>query len=630
MSPGIGDDDEEYLKRFVTEFLPELPDHVVWSIVNMLPPEYIFDFLLYLPDSAIRDVLKDQLYNKQLHLLLLPRTSSYRKELVTVSPYVKLMGYFEITQFLRDNEDLNPAKLVLDGCGDVPSLKSIMETNRERLTTKVGDLVVLADNDVTTADVNFFLSFPNLKRLQIHQLQTKERNLVRINENLKKHKNLDTIIFLGHNYRDWTGVEFPRSLSHLDLSWYDFTKPETIQLPPGLKELYLNKAGVNLLNISKISFPENLHTLMLTYNDIESVDLSDFPRNLNTLDLSYNRILDVYDRKGTGWPSQLKSLLLTQCGIDDAIFQQMASLKWPQDLKNMVLTNNPITSFSNLDFPPNLELLDLSLTRLGSLYDTRNSPHKGPYFIFPESLKILRMFELSLRVNEEYRGLRMKLPSSLEQLDLTECFLSHLEIFEFPRSLQVLRMSGNKISDLKSYNNEDVNWSQLVNLKRLEMDFNRIGDLSDWYPPPNLEVLNLTQNPLRMIHSKFPLFSTPPVLLKELNLSFCSIEDIDEKITLPPFLKIFDLHDNFLQDTFTIPSAICEHKHLKRLDLSRNGITKLSYGSKGSSKLKTLDLSENMIRSSRTELEDFYSAMATGLGVVVRNKRFKINSIHNF
>lgn len=115
MSPGIGDDDEEYLKRFVTEFLPELPDHVVWSIVNMLPPEYIFDFLLYLPDSAIRDVLKDQLYNKQLHLLLLPRTSSYRKELVTVSPYVKLMGYFEITQFLRDNEDLNPAKLACIG-----------------------------------------------------------------------------------------------------------------------------------------------------------------------------------------------------------------------------------------------------------------------------------------------------------------------------------------------------------------------------------------------------------------------------------------------------------------------------------------------------------------------------------
>ena len=73
-----------------------------------------------------------------------------------------------------------------------------------------------------------------------------------------------------------------------------------------------------------------------------------------------------------------------------------------------------------------------------------------------------------------------------------------------------------------------------------------------------------------------------------------------------------------------------KRQHLKRLDLSRNGITKLSYGSKGSSKLKTLDLSENMIRSSRTELEDFYSAMATGLGVVVRNKRFKINSIHNF
>ncbi|KAK6455838.1 uncharacterized protein RJT20DRAFT_51070 [Scheffersomyces xylosifermentans] len=626
-------DEEQYIQVFVTEYLQKLPDHLIVQVVRQLPFDYVKEFLLQLKGSVIRNVIKQELYRQELHFVISPTKRPYISRLPKDQrEFIKFTGYFDIRQFLEDNPDINPAKLLVISGGDFISLRNLLQENKSRLVNEVKHLeITLEECELRSSDIEFLLSFPNLRRLQVSRFKLKDSDISEINHALANHNGLEEILFLGQQYSSWSGVTFPPNLVQLDLSWNETTMVGTINLPKSLEEIYFNQVGLDDYVFANLRYPENLKILMLTRNYLSKLDIATLPRTLEIIDLSFNNIDTYEDSSSVGWPPKLQSLLLAFCEIDDDVFKTISKLQWPKELKNLVLEGNMLQRFENLDFPDSLELLDLSKNHLVSFLNPNNSADMGPYFNFPESLKSLRLSDLLNMTYNETTTSRIKFPNGLTELDLNETCIYSLHVFEFPTSLEKLVLSGNNLQDLKSYNDGLRNWFQLENLLQLDLYFNKLSDISQWNPPPKLKWLMLAANSIEELHPDLPIFSDPNNSLRIIDVSRCGVSRVDPNIKIPQFLSTLNLSHNLLKGKFVVPTSITSHKYLEILDLSENDISEIEFTAKGcASNLKYLNLSKNKIKPSRQEIERFYKDLEYGLGVLPKAKKSNVSSIHKF
>lgn len=58
-------------------------------------------------------------------------------------------------------------------------------------------------------------------------------------------------------------------------------------------------------------------------------------------------------------------------------------------------------------------------------------------------------------------------PSLLKELILRDCGIKCLDKFIFPANLEILSLRDNNITSLSSYNECEINWSKLTNLKEV-------------------------------------------------------------------------------------------------------------------------------------------------------------------
>ncbi|KAG7664755.1 uncharacterized protein J8A68_001710 [[Candida] subhashii] len=604
-------------------------------------------------DNEIRQFVIEEYFNKELHFVLAPtqRPYFYSSSLSEIfRDFIVFRSYFQIKQFLDENPDLRPKKvLIVSGGGDFGSMKALLGEFEEWFKNgSVGAIEITLENyDMSSTDFNYLLGFNNLSRIHFsnNPLINMKRGLI-LNEKLANHPNLENIVFLKHEISEWKGVMLPKKLRCLDIAWNPQTDLSTLIIPDTVKELYFNQCNINDSGRVMKSLPAlNLSVLMLAHNFFSTLELSYLPRTLMALDLTYNSISCIEDQTGNGWPPMLENISLANNMLDDLALDGMLAnqIYWPQRLEILTVEGNKIKTFSKLgELPESLEILDLSQNNAASFLQENNGEVASEgYFKFPSKLRILGLECCSglNQVNnlENLRKYgRIRFPEGLTELNLSECNLSSLHGIQFPNSLKSLALSGNRLRELCSYNSPGVNWTQLVNLSELELFSNGISGLEEWEPPIKLTRLDLRENCLESISSKFPLFdrfyNAKMTRFTHLDLGYCWIESFDPNVRLPPNLIYLSLCNNSFKGPIFIPDAF---KAVQTLDLSENEITSIQIIDTDdgdiSNRLNSLDLSNNrLLKNHRKNMKfanEFYDRLEQMLGLKVKTRRFNVNSL---
>lgn len=627
------DSDDEYIDTFLVNHFPNLPDDIIVSVIKQLSLDYIIEWILHVPQ--LEDIVLQQFYNQnEIQFLISPTKRPHLNHV----PHDKLelttfKGYYQICTFLTENASkFVPKKLVIICGGDWLSLVCLL-TDFEIWLSKIEQLeLVLETHPLKSKDLENILAFKNLSKIHFSGVSLKGcSKWLRQTEMLVNHPSLSNIILLKHEIINWTDIELPRGLKSLDLSWDSTINIKTLKIPSGVEEIYFNSAKVDTIsNIDMSLCGENLNTLMLTYNSLTLISLKHLPPNLKTLDLSCNLISEIKDIE-YGWPD-LDNLLLRDNRLVDYSISQVT--QWPENLKMLALTANELETISYLEnLPDTIEVLDLSNNEFKSLLVSST----GESFKFPKNLKNLQIAGCKLLLPEDgdtSMSSYLTFPHQLEELNLSECNITSLNAFKFPLSLVKLALSGNIIRNLCSYDDHiSKSWTVLKHLRELDLYSNNIRNLEGWKIPENLKYLDLRVNYIETLLSDWPIFNSEfnqDLQLSHLNISYCRLEAISDNLQLPRYLRVLDLSNNSIAGTFKL--LVC-YKQLFSLNLSMNLIKDIEIvdDPNGVCNIFELDLGENYIchaNRNKESIQEFYLKLESGLHITIKNKKFKVNSLH--
>ena len=583
--------------------LVRLPDEIIVSVLALLPPAHIEVLLHYAP---LRPLVIDTYYAHELHVILSPTRRPHHCDPDPQRRQLIDFDYIEFDEFWRANPAVAPHRLVIFAGGDFGPLETLLATHRRRLAALAELHLHIERYEPTARDLASIAAFANVTKLQFTQTPLTLLAHPPHNAFLATLPNLEQLVLLGHNIKDWSAIALPPRLRHLDVLWNDEVRINSMVLPPSVTDLYWNQSGVRAV---PRRLAPHLATLMLTYNDISAVEVAHLPPTLETLDLLYNCVAHF----GAGrWPPMLKSLLLSHNLINNDALAELARCEMPATLKILKLDDNPFTTLEH-PLPDTLEYLDVSHTRLHTL---------GPSFEFPALLE-----SLDLSSSEHLVFARVRFPARLRHLNLDGCRLDSLHYFEWPSSLWRLLLCGNRLRDLTLC----ADWARLTALKHLELYFNQIASLQGWQPPPNLAHLDLSKNELTLLAG--PLFSHPHTHLDTIKLDTNNIAHLGSDLCLPRRLRTLSLRDNALAGECTVPPAMTMGA-LENLDLSDNSITRLRWHLQPHpSALRALDLTRNLILKtgkSTAAIAQFYSDLEVALKIRCTKHKASVNSLHEF
>ncbi|CAH2353884.1 hypothetical protein CLIB1423_13S01024 [[Candida] railenensis] len=243
---------------------------------------------------------------------------------------------------------------------------------------------------------------------------------------------------------DFKQLTFPESLKCLILSNNNITSLQSFRFPSSLKSLDLS--GNNIMSISNVLFPESLANLNLSNNCLESLAHCSLPCNLKRLSIGANHIRDSISSSG------------------------LPLVHFPQSLIYLDLSMNKIHSTSSFSFPDGIEELDLSYNSIEVLEEDSST------FLNLIMLNIsgnpLRSLDLFVCKNESHSRCNHKVPKLralfLNDIKLVHVFKESLQKskenrVDFPESLRFLNMRNTGIVKRKF----DISFGS--NLKVLNM-----------------------------------------------------------------------------------------------------------------------------------------------------------------
>lgn len=611
---------------FLEVWFPKLPWPIIKEVLHLLPAEIIQHVLLKVP--YLRGFISELYYNDDLHLILTP---NLRGHICSEDPQKlelrDFVSFVEIEDFLDQNPDINPRTYKVFSGLDYLSLEILLQKYYHRLSCSESLDLFIDQFELNELQLEFLFSFPNIRKLQTARVKFTSTKRV-LAEKLQELKSLKELVLLGSAVSDWSDVVFPASLEHLDVSWILNLNVASFNLPDSMSYLYWNQVGIVSSVFENLKLPPALRTLMLSYNSLESINVSSLPQTLHTIDLSNNGLKRFEcDLDNAKWPPMLESIMLNSNFMSDESMKQLRKIKWPESLRNLRLDMNPFTTLEFLDtLPPGLKYLDLSETLLHNLQVNHNHDDY-PFYVFPKDLETLNILCCRNLDFDEFESsasggghLRLKFPEELQTLNLVEANCENLGHFIFPKGLKSLALSGNRIKDINSYNlivNGDaiVSWSQLTNLRVLDLFFNLIEGLQGWKPPKSLHKLDLRKNNFKILTLvNTPLFNknySSEFGLREIRFDENSIHTIDPNFSLPDSMIKFNLSGNLLSQ-FSFTEHIGNHPNLGSIDLSKNNLEKVSVfptDAQYHSSLYELILTRNHHLGQGTSPETFYRTL---------------------
>jgi len=236
----------------------------------------------------------------------------------------------------------------------------------------------------------------------------------------------------------------PPFLQVLNIECQLFDTPFEIPkiMPPSLT--FLNASYLKLAHIPD-NLPSELITLILTHNEITSIDISTFPSSLKILDLGWNNITTI----PSNLPSFLETLILTSNKIT-SIGENL-----PVNLQTLNLASNKLIHISD-DLPSSL--LCLNINNNTTLTDLPNKlpPHLKELYICNTNITSLACDSPYTR---DYMGRPYKLSKLPNTLSILHCNASAVVTLPdvFHNSLRVIKCSDCNISIFPDiYDNMDT------------------------------------------------------------------------------------------------------------------------------------------------------------------------------
>lgn len=349
------------------------------------------------------------------------------------------------------------------------------------------------------------------------------------------------------------------TIHKLDISHNNLRKfPQNLDRYHALDTLDLSYNRFDVIP-SDVQFPDNLHHLLLSQNNISSwtnLNPNTFlltAVNLQTLDLSGNPLgaFNGADERLLLISPSLKTLNLSDCNIHK--ITGILMLNGLVALEHLILRSNPLYALPDLR-AISLRQLDVSDCKLGML--RRSIFSNMPSLLYANFSENHRL--TLVQRNDEYVE-----SISLRQIDLSMCNMNAVQLKGFP-NLTTANLNGNLITELT-----DDTFQNNILLESVDLSSNAISRISAsafrWLH--RLRTLNLALNMIRQIDAD--TFSENPQLiainlsrnffdrfrrfvsksLTYMNLSRCEITRIDtDAIDDLPELIELDLSFNWFSE----------------------------------------------------------------------------------
>eukprot|EP01083_Nonionella_stella_P155288 501491_1 len=239
---------------------------------------------------------------------------------------------------------------------------------------------------------------------------------------------LQVLSLRNNNITTLHGIAFP-VLKTLDLS--DNPMHDLSGFSANVEECILSNNGITNHMLKQLTNSDiNItNTMNLTHNNITDLFGVRFPIELKRLVLDLNQIRRIGHYV---FPSDLKYLHLSGVGVTDHNLRQ---IKFPESLIELDLSDNYITSISHIVFPPTLRILYLNNNKIKCL----NRIH------LPHTLTHLYLNDNQLENNRKHQ-MSIRFPESLHTLDLGNNFLHSLYGMKLPKHLKRLYLDNNGIT----------------------------------------------------------------------------------------------------------------------------------------------------------------------------------------
>ncbi|KAI5956279.1 hypothetical protein KGF54_000754 [Candida jiufengensis] len=338
----------------------------------------------------------------------------------------------------------------------------------------------------------------NFRAVDINQLQ-----------NLKYPQSLQSLDLCFYNL--FPQLQLPSTITELKLR--NFKDHKSISLPQSIKKLHITEPKdfdnhldlLNLCNLKQFEFISDK-----SYNQITSFNQITLPISIESLSLYSSNLLNL---RSIETYENLKSLKLIDCPkfihffktqfpksleyLEYGFESQIKEFQSYINHENNFIDINDLPEFDEADIgyglnryllinefeylPENLKILKLIKMNGYMIKFSLNSPNL-------QTLDITETFELSLDV------LLSKNLKNLENLTIKSCGGLLLGDVTFPESLKYLNLKHNLICNIHY-----SNLKMLQNLKELVLTENLIKSITEQISP-NLQILNITNNPIKKFH----------------------------------------------------------------------------------------------------------------------------------
>jgi Leucine-rich repeat (LRR) protein len=351
-------------------------------------------------------------------------------------------------------------------------------------------------------------------------------------------------------------------------------QPGTFYFKKSLRKLSLKHNKISIIGAKTFDNLYSLEELDLSFNNIANVHEKAFVdlKNLEILDLSFNKLVNT-DSQVFGHLSNLETLLLNDNNLKRF---DGNSVENSNGLKKLYINNNNLSELNNLSFPNSSLTLNASHNLIQSLSFSK--------------LTDLKVIDLSVN------GIRIMNRISFKNVAVKELYLDQnylginsfgSETFSNLQGLKLLSLSNNQITQLDPNLFKNNNKLETLNLAENNLRSSNLLNL-----PVSLNKLNLNSN---FFDSRLNV--TNLINLKRLDLTFNNLKQVSlHLLSNLKSLLWLDLSNN--QITKLDYGCFKDLKATIGLNLSKNSISSLPLGIfVGLDYLNYLDLSHNQLKT---------------------------------
>lgn len=400
-----------------------------------------------------------------------------------------------------------------------------------------------------------------------------------------------------------------------------FSSPAFSTVPSNIPVKDLSKRSLTSIPEHILS-NDNLNTLYLKYNDLESIDGIESLSELKVLDLSFNK-LKVF-------PENLhKVTTLEELYVSDNFITKITSNSI-NSLNNLTILTLNGNNFS--DFPKSVCLLN-KLKTLDLSYNSITSVPKqisDMTSLVNLNLKYNKISRLTRSIGKlnELKILNLQ-NNEIQSIPTSYFELSNLEqlnvSFNKIESLPAIFKSGCSLASLKvfdirfnqinliDFNIEESEYSVFPSIEEFICDRNQLDEIPDilYYHFVNINQLILKDNHIKHISENISYL----INLSSLDLSLNEIETIPQEIMQLTTLKALNLYGNNISSMPLFSSSL---KQLEYLNVGYNKLKEIQFDML--ERLEELILSGNPIESLQ---DDFISKLPNLIILYSNNMKLK-------